>query len=151
MSLLVKVSGAWETSIQTAPKVSGAWPTTISGTVKVSGAWKEFLANLTAALTTTVVSGFSSTGPSVTTDYVTCTALNGSGSYSYAWSRTSSDDGISLLSGVGNPQAVFGVETGAINFEKYETWKCTVTDLVTGNTADSAEVTVLVLFEQGGA
>ena len=103
------------------------------GTVGLAG-----LAPLTVAMVPTYVSGIDPNGPpySSTTDVATAMAYGGSGSFTYAWTKTS---GTTVT--VDSPTSASTTFTSTASGNVTAVYRCTVTDTVTSATA-YAEVSV---------
>lgn len=88
--------------------------------------------------------GSSATGTSGPAGPVTATASNGTGSYTYAWTRTSGDTTTTISSTTAS--GVTFSRNSCINGTSYtSTWKCTVSD---GTTSASGNVTVTLVYQQ---
>ncbi len=80
-----------------------------------------------------------STGSSWGDGPISATVTGGSGNFSYSWVQTG---GESLFSATPGGQSTSFYRSGTAQLVHYSTWKCHVTDNVTGATADSGEVAV---------
>jgi hypothetical protein len=103
-------------------------------------------AGMSVALTPTALYVFGSAS-AMTTSGVTARASNGSGGYSYAWTKVSGDDiTINSASSATTTFTATGMTYGA---ERNATFRCTVTDTLA--TTATADITVTIgRYERGG-
>jgi len=143
-----KVSGAFNVVDRIRVKVGGAWRVANTARVKVAGSWRlAHCSTLVASLTDAIASAFSpaATGTAVTNSVTAFVSNGGSGFYTYAWTRTSADNGI-VIYGDASATASWSYTRTIGGFSITETWKCTITDTVSLETADTPDVTVQIDF-----
>jgi hypothetical protein len=111
----------------------------------MSGALNVLVGGVTALfsaeLNRDTLSGFaSSRGSAITSSSVTCTPINGTGPFTYLWSRVSGDLDITAY-GTTSHTTYFGayMENSGDYFEAV--WQCTITD-ATAATATSENVSI---------
>jgi hypothetical protein len=136
-------SGVQQVSSLYVGTVSSGRQQVLAGYVGTAGSGvQQFYAALTAVASPASVSASGSIGMHLFSPVSTCTASNGSGSYSYAWSLNNTGDGSVAFSGssaVPSPAIQFtGLNSGDVGSADLI---CTVTDTVSGFSVQSNTVT----------
>lgn len=154
MTLSVRDSGIWKTASSISVKDGGVWKTAVQAWVFDAGTWKPFFVAVTltatASPTTLSNSGSYNSGFLVT---ATCTAIpaNGTGPYTYLWSRVSGSTGVKIgdNKGQSDTSTASAVTFTALPYGAYTAsavFQCVVTDTSTGQTATTNNVNVTIQY-----
>jgi len=145
MSFNMKVSGTWQTLTKGYVKIAGTWQQIQSAWVKVAGTWQQVYVWFTASVSDSTPSGSNSGAApsgSVTSNTTTVTPSGGTAPYTYAWTINGSPatSGPFTCTAPTGATTAWNATVGALDADKNEVWKCTVTD----DDANTTEINVTV-------
>jgi hypothetical protein len=140
--LFVRDGGTWK-PVTLSVRSGGVWRPVLEAFVRESGVWKRFYQSLTASAAPGFISGFRLGSGSVTSDAATATPSGGIGPFTYAWEIVSQIGGTASLTSASTASTEMTATLTAPQTITGEI-RCVVTDTVTGQTANTNNVSFLL-------